>query len=215
MRFFLKTIICLAWFCVASSAKADVIIEVIEPKEGKFLVTYDLQAKYPDDAYSKTLSGFKSHDKAPEVVSIVDKNTDEKFGHDIMPSMNANRFVKGEYDIMAKYKPIPRGRHYYLEFKVFLYNKGDSFVDEEGRWVFQYKTSQKNAFFILPKNHAVVYSNLPVLVYEKKGRTVLHVKMKMLKELEKTEDTYRQFSETNTLIFKTKEFVNSPQRNLQ
>ena len=210
MRSFLITTICLAWFCIASPVKADVTIEVIDPQEGTFLVTYDLQAKYPGDAYNKTLHGFKSYDKAPGVVSIIDKNTDQKFEHDIMPSINANTLVKGEYDIMAKYNPIPRGRHYYLEFKVLLYNKEDSFVDEEGRWVFRYKTLQHNAFFILPKNHAVVYSNLPVLVYEKKGRNILQVKIKMFKELEKAPDTFSPFSEKTTLIFKTREFTNSP-----
>jgi len=106
--------------------------------------------------------------------------------------------------------PLPRGWRYNLEFKVFLYNKEDSFADEKGRWVFQYKTSQKNAFFILPDNHTVVYSNFPVLVNEKKGRIVLHVKLETPKESEKSLDTFNQFSYKNTLIFKTKEFVNSP-----
>lgn len=206
------TIFCLAWFCITSSAKADVTIEVIEPKEGKFLVTYDLKAKYPADAYHKTLRDFKSYDRTPAVVSITEKNTGQEIKHDIVPSLNDDRIIPGKYDITALYNmtPIPRGWTYYLEFKVFLYNKEDSFVDEEGRWVFQYRTIQKNAFFIIPENHAVVYSNLPVQVYENKGRTVLHAKTEMLKEIEKEPGTFDQFSYKKTLIFKTKEFVNSP-----
>ena len=212
MRCVLKTIICLAWLCAASSVKADVTIEVIEPEKGKFLVTYDLQAKYPDDRYHKTLKDFKSYDRAPAVISIREKNTGQEFKHDVMPSMKDDRIVKGMYDIAALYNtiPLPRGWNYNLEFKVFLYNKEDSFADEKGRWVFQYKTSQKNAFFVLPENHTVVYSNFPVLINEKKGRTVLHVKFETPNELKKAPDAFNQFSYKNTLIFKTKEFVNSP-----
>ena len=212
MRCFGMTILCLAWFCITSSAKADVTIEVVEPKEGKFLVTYDLKAKYPEDAYHKTLRDFKSSDRAPAVVAITEKNTGREIKHDIVPSMYDNKVIPGKYDITALYNltPIPRGWIYSLEFKVFLYNKEDSFVDEEGRWVFQYRTIQKNAFFIFPENHAVVYSNLPVQVYEKKGRTVLHAKTEMLKEIEIDSDPFNQFYDKKTLVFKTKEFINSP-----
>ena len=77
--------------------------------------------------------------------------------------------------------PVPKGGNYKLDVTIEAETEWIS-KDSKGKHVFTYKTGHV-AFFVLPKGHAVVYSNYPVLVYERRGNTVLQVKESGTKEL--------------------------------
>ena len=196
MRSLTKCAIVALVLAVASTAQANVTIEVLDPAEGKFLVTYEVTAT---KAHSTELSfprgGLPSRDKHLEVVSVTEKNTDQEFEHDILPYKGeTGAVVEGRYVIKAKFTdPIPEGGKHVLEYKMILYNKARCFVDRDGRWMFKYDTSC-DAFFVLPEGQAIVYANHPVLVYQKAGRTVLQQKADPRK---RGQDTVRK------LIFKT------------
>ena len=199
MRSLITPGIMAAVMAVASVAEAKVTIEVLDPAEGKYLVTYELTATQAHSTeYSFPSNGMPSKDKPLEVVAVTEKNTDQQFEHQVLPYKDKNGTVEdGRYVVKAKFiNPIPEGGNYILEYKVILYNKADCYIDTDGRWLFEYVTGH-DAFFILPAGQAVVYANYPVLVYEKAGRTVLQQKAQPGKEGE---------AAIRKLIFKTHAF---------
>lgn len=183
---------------IANTAHAKVTIEVLNPEEGKYLVTYLLTAsKAHSTEYTFPSNGLISQDKKVEVVSITEKNTDQEFEYEVLPAEKDGAVVEGRYKVKAKFiNPVPEGGNYIIEYKVILFNKSECYIDKDGRWLFRYATGH-DAFFILPKEHAVVYANFPVLVYEKKGRTVLQAKAKK---------DNKGNTVLRTLIFKTMSF---------
>ena len=195
-----KLITCglLGFVLLAGRAEAKVIIEVLDPAEWKYLVTYELKASkaHSTEHLFPSGLGLKSKSKILEVVSITEKNTDQEFEYEIIPGKDKDGApVEGRYKVKAIFiNPIPQGGHYILEYRVILYNEEDCFIDKDGRWLFQYETTH-DAFFVLPKGHAVVYSNFPVLIYEKRGRTVLQNKVQI--------DSKSKKKLKRKLIFKT------------
>ncbi len=195
-----KLITCglLGFALLAGRAEAKVTIEVLDPAEWKYLVTYELKATeaHSTEYLFPSVPGFKSKSKVLEVLSITEKNTDQEFEYEIIPSKDKDGApIEGFFQVKAIFiNPIPQGGHYILEYKVILYNEEDCFIDKDGRWRFQYETAH-DAFFVLPKGHAVVYSNFPVLIYEKRGRTVLQNKVQT--------DSKSKKKVRRKLIFKT------------
>mgnify|MGYP006300983337 FL=1 len=180
-------------------AEAKVTIEVLNPNEGKYQVTYELKVtKAHSTEYNFPRNGFLSRDRKIKVVSVKEKNTDQELKYEVVPAKDKNgETVDGRYVVKTKFvNPIPEGGNYILVYKVILYNKDDCYIDSDGRWLFQYSTGH-DAFFILPEGHAVVYANYPVLVYEKASRTVLQQK-----PMTDDNDDYSY----RKLIFKTREF---------
>lgn len=177
MRALAFNIICLALFLTTSVARANVTIEVLEPKEGKFLVTYEIYSDTPRST-GQTISGLVSTERPPEILSVMEQGAKKKLAYEILPMREKGGVFEGKYRVRAKYAtPIPQGQHYILEYRIILYNMENCYVDPEGRWVFQYETTHSEILFILPKGHAIVNSNFPALIYEKGDRVVVQAKM--------------------------------------
>ena len=177
MRLSILNITCLLLLLIGSVSRADVTIEVLEAKEGKFLVTYEIYSDTPRST-GQTISGLSSIEEPPEVLSVTEKNSKKKLQYDVLPMRDKSGVFKGQYRIRAKYdNPIPQGEHYILEYRIILYNKENCYEDQEGRWVFRYETSHSQVFFTLPKEHAIVNSNFPALIYEEEGRTIVQAKI--------------------------------------
>ena len=163
----------------AADARGAVTIEVLNAAAGKYIVTYDVNVtKAESTEYVFPNHGLISDDKKIDVVSVRETNANQKLEHEILPGIDSEKKpVPGRYRVKAKFiNPLPEKSVYTLEYKVILYNKNDCYVDEDGRWVFRYSTGH-DAFFVLPKNHVVVFADFPVVIFEQQGRTVLVQKL--------------------------------------
>ena len=166
-KFFLVTLIVI--LSVNLFAQDDLTIKVVDVDKKIIQVTYTWTMAYggttsailPDHGCDFTTYPIK-------VISVYEKNTDQKLEYSIVDN------VKGQ-SLDIKYpSPIPIGGSYTMI--VTIEAKTDNItIDSEGRYVFKYETSQ-NPYFILPKGHFLVYSNYPVIMFERNGTTVCHVK---------------------------------------
>ncbi|WP_282016683.1 hypothetical protein [Marinifilum flexuosum] len=155
---------------------ADVTIRIIDATKKIMRVTYT----YTDsDAGANTLvfptDGFPFANSPLKVISVIEKNTEQDLEYQVVERRNGQS-VKVYYT-----SPIPNGGNYTIEITAEAKTDNIS-VDSQGRFVFTYETGSK-AFFVLPQGHAVVYSNYPVLIYERKGSTVCHVRESGRKKL--------------------------------
>ena len=164
-----------------SSIFADVIINIVDVDRKIMRVTYRLSYDEPGSTASIFPSSGYSFASGPiEVIEVIEKNTAQKLVYKIMPAPKANTLQAVKFYFP---NPIPKGGNYIVEITVEAQTNNIT-KDEQGRYVFTYETSHNNAFFILPKGHAIVFCNYPVLVYEREGRTVVQVmKEKGRKEL--------------------------------
>ena len=164
---------------VSSFASADVTIEVTDLEKKIMRVSYSITDNsagnrswtWPDNGLTYANSPLQN-------VSVIEKNTEQELDFTVVnaPRSNTHQALKIEYP-----NPIPKGGNYKLEVTAEATTEGIT-VDAKGRYVFRYSTGHI-AFFVLPKGHAIVYSNYPILVYEKKGRTVVQVKDPGTKDL--------------------------------
>ncbi|MBM9518740.1 hypothetical protein JWG39_02765 [Desulforhopalus vacuolatus] len=163
------TLICLI---ITRSAFADLTIEIIDTEKKVMRVSYSITDNlagkrfltYPSDGFDYATSSLKN-------ISVIEKNTEQELDFVVVKAPKAQNYeaLKIEYP-----NPIPKGGNYKLQISVEATTNGIS-IDSKGRHVFKYSTVHPT-FFILPKGHAIVYSNFPVLVYEKQGKTVVQVK---------------------------------------
>jgi hypothetical protein len=162
---------------VLSSAHADVTIQIPDLGNKMMRVTY-LFVQTESGSKEMTTAALLFAKSPMKIIDAIEKNTDQELRSEVVPSKE-NPNLQAIRVIFPN--PIPQGGNYKVEVTVEARTENIS-VDSEGRYVFTYSTGHE-AFFVLPKGHAVVYSNYPVLVYERKGNTVLQVKEGGTKEL--------------------------------
>lgn len=162
---------------IVSSAYADVTIQIPNLGNKMMRVTY-LFVETQSGSKEMTTAALPFAKSPMKIVDAIEKNTDQELRAEVVPSKE-NPNLQAIRVIFPN--PIPQGGNYKVELTVEAQTENIS-VDPEGRYVFTYSTGHE-AFFVLPKGHAVVYSNYPVLVYERKGNTVLQVKEGGTKEL--------------------------------
>ncbi len=173
----MKKAICFALtvlFIATTGVYADVTIRVTDTNKRIMRVTY---------LWTDSKAGATKFEAGPllfastpiKVISVIEKNTEQ--------DLEAKIFQKdGKQWLLVEYpNPVPKGGNYKLDVTIEAETEWIS-KDSKGKHVFTYKTGHV-AFFVLPKGHAVVYSNYPVLVYERRGNTVLQVKESGTKEL--------------------------------
>jgi len=151
---------------------ADVTISVPDLDQKIMRVTYTIVDKdagdtglvFPNDGYDFAAGDIK-------VISVTELNTEQELEYKIVraPKNESKQAVDITYP-----NPVPKGGSFKIQVTVEAPSKYIS-KDSKGRYVFSYSTSHPNLFFVLPKGHAIVYANYPVLVYEKKGHTVVQV----------------------------------------
>lgn len=160
-------------------AFADVTIRVTDLESKTMRVTYtwiadkagSIKGIYPGGA------GYGFASSPIRVVSVTEKNTEQDLDYQVVPAPQG-----GGQSVRVIYpNPVPKGGNFRLQITVEA-KTNDISRDSEGRYQFKYETGHI-AFFVLPEGHAIVYSNYPVLVYERKGRTVVQVKESGRKDL--------------------------------
>ncbi|HHG74893.1 MAG TPA: hypothetical protein ENK22_07585 [Persephonella sp.] len=193
-----KEFIILALYCLILTFKTSVAttIEILDLKTNLLRITETFYFSEPDKLKARFCSvSFSMLEDPVKVVSIIEKNTEQELDYDLIPKAGRN----GKYWTCDKLRslmlniefpnPVPHGGYYSVEVVL----EGNStnkyiYIDKKGRYVFKIP-ARGEIFFILPPNHTIVFSNYPVLIYEKKGRTVLHIE---------------NIKKTQTLIFKTR-----------
>ncbi|BBO86148.1 hypothetical protein DSCO28_67140 [Desulfosarcina ovata subsp. sediminis] len=179
----LATIILLVF--LTNHALADVTIRVTNLPNRIMRVTYLwIYDKAGDTQF--TTAGLLFAKSPLKIVNVIEKNTEQELHAEVV---SADKQPNAQAVRVTFPNPVPKGGNYKIEITVEAETDGIS-RDANGRYSFTYETGHI-AFFVLPKGHAVVYSNYPVLVYERKGNTVLQVKESGKKKL----------------IFKTRAFV--------
>lgn len=181
------------------SALARVTIEVLDPVAGKFRVTYEVPYTRPGSTESVfPPDGFQSERKL-EVESVRERSTDQTLEFEVVDHEGARGPVANTYQVKARFRnPIAEGGMYLIEYRLILYRKTDCRLDKNGRWTIRYTTA-RDALFVVPRHHRVVYCNHPVLIYEKKESTVLEQKP----DPERLIDPETRQLRERVLIFKT------------
>jgi hypothetical protein len=111
-----------------------------------------------------------------KVISVTEKNSEQALAYEVIEIADKPA-IKVSYP-----NPVPAGGNYNLEVTVEAPTDNIA-IDPEGRYEITYQTGLSSALFLLPKGHAVVYTNYPVLVHEKQGQTVVKVKQPGLKTI--------------------------------
>ena len=173
-QIFLITFLFFLFALTVAKSYAAVIIGVTDVEKRIMRVTY----LWTDDRAGATelkVGPFDFASTPIKIISAVEKNTGQELNAEIIQA-------DGKQSILIKYpSPVPGGGHFKLDVTLEAQTEWIS-RDSNGRYAFTYKTGQETSF-VLPKGHAVVFSNFPVLVYEKEGNTVLHVQELGAKEL--------------------------------
>lgn len=177
----MRNLICgtLIILVTAFSASAAVTLDILSPKKGKFLVTYDVTVAKGEHATFFTFpsNGLLSRDQIPEILSVTGKNTAQHFDYEVLPLTNsAGATVEGRYVVeVALPEPVSNGEKYDLEYKIILYNQADCLVDKNGCWTMTYETAH-DVTFVIPKGQSAVLSSDPVSIEQENGRLVLRQK---------------------------------------
>jgi len=167
---------------------AKVIITVPNVDERIMQVTYlweiniegEAQCIFPNTGYDFAKGPIK-------VISVIEKNTEQELEYEVVEVVDDSKKKQAVKVFFPT--PIPKGGSFAIEVTVTAKTDFIS-IDKDGRYVFEYETGHYDAFFVLPKGHAITYCNYPVLVYEKTGSTVVLVRGEG----------------TKNLIFKTRSF---------
>ena len=148
---------------------ADVTIEIMNLSQKTMRVTYILEETL-ENSKDTTLpsNGFEFASGSIKVISVRELNTEQPLKYEIVKKNNLEA-VKIYYP-----NPLPKGGNYRIECIV---EAQSAFINKtaDGLYEFSYFTGN-DAYFILPKDHAVVYSNLPIILYDKNGQIVVLVK---------------------------------------
>lgn len=161
-------IICALCFAAMNISFADVTVEVTNLSRSMMRVTYVLEETL-ENAKDTTLpsNGFDFATGAIKVISVKELNTGQSLKYEIIKRNNLEA-VKIYYP-----NPLPKGGNYKVECIV---EAESDYIKKtaDGLYEFTYTTGH-DAYFILPKDHAVVYSNLPIILYDKDGQIVVLV----------------------------------------
>lgn len=156
-------------FLAVNISFADVTIEITNLNQKIMRITYVLE-ETTERADDTTLpsNGFEFASGSIKVISVMELNTDQKLKYEIV-KINNKQSVKIYYP-----DPLPKGGNYKIECIVEA-KSGNIKKTADGLYEFTYTTGH-DAYFILPGGHSVVYTNLPILLYDKDGRIVVLVK---------------------------------------
>ena len=164
---------------IPNVTEADVTIRIVDLQSKIMRVTYTWIADVAGETYGifPGGNGYEFASGPIKVISVIEKNTEQELDYEVVTAPKG-----GGQSIKVIYpNPVPKGGNFKIEVTVEA-KTNDISRDSKGRYVFTYRTAHV-AFFVLPEGHAIVYSNYPVLVYERKGRTVVQVKETGMKKL--------------------------------
>ncbi len=156
----------------AVSAQSKVTYEVNDVASRQVELTYDVEDGLAGNQVFLFPSGGFIHDDTQgdlEVISVFDMNTQEELDYEIKRvKENNNPQLRITYT-----KPVPKTTTKQLRIRVRL-NAPAAEVGEDkmGRVFFAYETSHLFEF-IMPDNHYLVYSNVPIIVFERESQIVL------------------------------------------
>jgi hypothetical protein len=159
-----------AIFTVASLTQAKVTVDILDPAEGKYLVTYEVSL--PDANSIFPSNGSPSKDQPLEVRSLIRKDSGVPVEYEILQFKDrSNKPVEGRYTIQSKHAK-PKKTWSTFEYQLVLCNKSDCYIDSEGRLILLYETAQ-DATFVVPEGRTMLSANYPVVVIEQDGKTLL------------------------------------------
>lgn len=149
---------------------ASVTITVDDLSSGIMRVTYVYtmnNSGQTSDVYGAS-DGFSFASGPISVISVIDSKADIELEYELIEAENGGEALKVYY-------MNPGSREKTHEIKITMEaSTDDIYKDDEDRWVVKYVTAHI-AFFIIPEDHAIVYCNFPILIYEKSGRTVVRI----------------------------------------
>lgn len=156
----------------AFTAQAKVTYEVVDIATRTVELTYDVEDAMTGNQVFLFPSGGFVHDDTQgdfKVLSVFDMSTQEELNYEIKRvQANNNPQLKIIYT-----KPVPKNNRKQLRIRVRLnVPAAEMGEDNAGRTFFSYETSHTFEF-ILPENHYLVYSNVPVIVFERESQIVL------------------------------------------
>jgi hypothetical protein len=133
----------------------------------------------------------------PNVHSVIDVNTKQKFMAKAIPYKKGDKTVPGRYKILVRFKePLAKKTKFSIQAKYAVFNNNLCYVNDDGLWVAKWLTSYA-CKFITPIDHALAFTSLPVTASLYYGRTHLLQDPLFIKGNDKA--LYRR-----TLVFKTK-----------
>jgi hypothetical protein len=162
------TIVLALMLGLAAPARAQLTFEVLDLSQSTVRRTYT-RTTTRAGATSDSIGPIADAAGSLAVVSCREKNTQQ--------SCEAEGFNDSRRGAWIRYRfpnPVPSGGSFTVDV-AFDYRSTGISRDQDGRFAFEFSTGQE-AFFVLPLGHALVYSNFPVLIYERDRSTVAQVK---------------------------------------
>ncbi len=176
----------------------DATIEALDPGQGKLLVTY--QEGYNLKAGTKEFifgGPMPSANKKPDVHSVMDVNSRQKFMAKAIPYKKDDKTTPGKYRILVRFKkPLAKDSKFLIQAKFTVYDDDLCYVNDDGLWVAKWRTGYE-CKYIVPIGHIPVFTSLPVTLSEYYGRIHLLQNPLFIQGNNKTRYT-------RTLVFKTK-----------
>ncbi|MCK5564474.1 MAG: hypothetical protein KAJ07_04455 [Planctomycetes bacterium] len=197
----MKKLTLIAFFAaifISPALGGSVTIEPLDPDKGKLLVTYlegyNLKAGTKEFLFGGALP---SADGKPDVHSVIDVNTKQKFMAKAIPHKKDDKTISGRYRILVRLKePLAKNTKFSIQAKYAVFDNDLCYVNDDGLWVAKWLTSYA-CKFIAPRGHIPVFTSLPVMVSEYYGR--IHLLQGPLFIKNNNKALYRR-----TLVFKTK-----------
>lgn len=167
---FASLILCFALTIQAQAAK--VTYRVVDVETRAVELTYDIEDSMTGNQVFLFPSGGFIHDETQgdfEPLSVFDMGTQEELNYEVVRVQENNR-----PQLRITYRnPVPAGQTKMLRIRVRL-NAPAAEIGEDnaGRFFFTYETSHPFEF-VMPQGHYLVYSNVPVIVFERESELVL------------------------------------------
>ncbi|MBN1648427.1 MAG: hypothetical protein JW874_10360 [Spirochaetales bacterium] len=164
-----KPIIIFLCVFVAFSSFADVTVEMVDQTRNIMRAVYTFE-ETNEGAVNETFpnNGFTFNTGDIRVISVKELNTGKNLDYEIIKK-------GGKQSVKINYAdPLPKGANYRIEC-IIEATTGNFKKVSAGIYELSFFTGY-DAYFVLPKDHALIYSNLPVLLYEKDGRIMVLVK---------------------------------------
>lgn len=141
-----------------SSRAVELIYEVEDTLVGNRKFIFPQQGFINDDRMGEM-----------EVISVFDKSTSEELSYRVIRDEQSNL-----PKISINYEdPVEAGKRKVLRIHVLVHLPASEIgLDKRDRYFFSYETSHPFEF-VLPEGHMVVYSNQPILVFEREEDIIL------------------------------------------
>lgn len=167
---------------LAANGWCALTIEVLDFATGKVRMTYEVDDKMTGNKEFRFPGGGFIHDES-EGDFVVESVFDEKNNYELSYSVQKIGDEKQPQLKITYPEALKAGEVKAIRIEVVLHLPNTLLYTDSGRYFIEYETSHDFEYRV-PENHYIVFSNLPVQIYEKGGELFVkqtHDKIRKIK----------------------------------